>query len=208
MTWQDNVIERTSGSRITNASYEQGFYCGRFQHIHIGHQQVIDIGLQMCKKFLIVVGSAQEIHTERNPFRVEFRIELINEIYKEEIASGRLVVMGLKDLTNENDITTEWGRYLLNHVTEALGGIPDVMIYGIDEGREGWFDPEDIKHMSRLLIPRSIIGISATELRMAALRGDFGYWKQYVDPRIHNKFSTIQSNLINISYYKEAMKHG
>jgi len=64
----------------------------------------------MCDRLLILVGSAQESGTLRNPFSVETRIKMIKEIYPDD----NVIVRGLPDLTNENDISAEWGRYLLD----------------------------------------------------------------------------------------------
>ncbi|MFW6008064.1 MAG: adenylyltransferase/cytidyltransferase family protein [archaeon] len=71
-----------------NKSFELGLFCGRFQHIHKGHQNIIDIGLQLCNKLLILVGSAQEKGTKRNPLFVDTRINLIKNIYNEQYNNG------------------------------------------------------------------------------------------------------------------------
>ena len=115
----------------------------------------------MCDRLLILVGSAQESGTLRNPFSVETRIKMIKEIYPDD----NVIVRGLPDLTNENDISAEWGRYLLDKVHDIIGKNPNIMIYGNDESRSGWFAPEDIKDIMEIVVPRSEIPISATELR-------------------------------------------
>ena len=141
--------------------YDIGLLVGRFNVFHIGHKSLSDLALTMCDRLLILVGSAQERVTFRNPFSVETRIKMIKEIYP----SDNVIVRGLPDLTNEDDISVEWGRYLLDKVHDIIGKNPDVMIYGNDESRSGWFAPEDIKDIMEIVVPRSEIPISATELR-------------------------------------------
>ena len=60
--------------------YDVGLLVGRFNVFHIGHKSLADLALTMCDRLLILVGSAQESGTLRNPFSVKTRIKMINEI--------------------------------------------------------------------------------------------------------------------------------
>lgn len=135
--------------------FKFGFIIGRFQHIHRGHERMINFGLDVCEDLLVLVGSAQEEGTERNPFNVFDRIKLIREIYGDKLMVGHI-----SDLTHENDVTHEWGRHVLNTVTQwaTIYGInkkPDVTIYGNDENRASWYAPEDVRYLAQLVIPRA-----------------------------------------------------
>ena len=88
--------------------YDLGVVCGRFGHEQIGHVSLFDACKTLCKRTLILVGSAQEHSTLRNPFRVETRIEVIRETYPGE-SEETFMVRGINDLTNEYDITHDWG---------------------------------------------------------------------------------------------------
>ena len=46
--------------------YDVGLVCGRFQTFHKGHEKLVDTGLLLCDRLLILIGSAQESGTERN----------------------------------------------------------------------------------------------------------------------------------------------
>ena len=50
--------------------YDSGLIVGRFQTFHKGHQSLVDAGLQLCDRVLILIGSAQESGTERNPYPI------------------------------------------------------------------------------------------------------------------------------------------
>ena len=48
--------------------YDTGLICGRFQTFHKGHERLVDTGLLLCDRLLILIGSAQECGTERKSF--------------------------------------------------------------------------------------------------------------------------------------------
>lgn len=64
----------------------------------------------LCDRVLILIGLAQECGTERNPLNINTRTKILQEIYGYQ---PNIMIYGLVDLTNENDICHEWGRYLL-----------------------------------------------------------------------------------------------
>ena len=112
--------------------YDTGLICGRFQTFHKGHERLVDTGLLLCDRLLILIGSAQECGTERNPFNINTRTKILKEIYGDR---PEVMIYGLADLTDENDIRPEWGRYLLNNTDRYIHKNPEIMIYGNDESR-------------------------------------------------------------------------
>jgi len=56
----------------------------RAQPFHLGHLKVIKWILKKYDKVIIVIGSSQESNTEKNPFTVEERKEMINKTLKSE----------------------------------------------------------------------------------------------------------------------------
>ena len=85
--------------------YDVGLICGRFQTFHIGHESLVNTGLNLCDRLLILVGSAQECGTERNPLNINTRTKILKEIYGD---NPNILIYGLSDLTHENDITPNW----------------------------------------------------------------------------------------------------
>ena len=57
--------------------YDVGRVCGSFQTFHKGHEKLIDTGLLLCDRILILVGSAQECGTVLNPLNVNTRFRMI-----------------------------------------------------------------------------------------------------------------------------------
>ena len=108
--------------------YDSGLIVGRFQTFHKGHQSLVDAGLSLCDRILILIGSAQESGTERNPFNIATRIDVIRSVYED---NKRVSVYALPDLTHEDDLSPEWGRYLLDQVDRYIYKAPELMIYRI-----------------------------------------------------------------------------
>lgn len=57
----------------------RGFYIGRFQPYHNGHQRVVEQIATEVDELVIGIGSAGDSHTERNPFTAGERIMMITK---------------------------------------------------------------------------------------------------------------------------------
>ena len=184
--------------------YEFGLVCGRFQTFHLGHKKLIDTALNMCEKVLVFIGSAQESNTERNPYDTEFRKRILRAVYGEREG---LILKDLEDLTDENDITPEWGKYVLDHAVEVFGREPDVIVYGNDEERGRWFSKEDIEGIDEYEIPRGNIPISATMIRQMMIDDDRTSWERWVDPKIYPLYDEMREKLLAIEKEGQNMKN-
>lgn len=173
-----------------------GYLLGRFQPMHIGHQLLIEEGIKQAGngKFLVLIGSSQESGTVRNPFSYELRKKLIYEIY-----GDRVLICPIPDLSNENDVSPEWGRYVIECVKSYLGRTPDFTIYGNDPERELWYDEKDIYGVSNIIVDRNGIKISGTELRDFILNDDIENWKKYLHPKIHKYYPELKQALLAIN---------
>lgn len=180
--------------------YDCGLICGRFQTFHKGHESLVETGLKLCDRLLILVGSAQECGTERNPFNINTRTKMLKTIYGD---NQNIMIYGLADLTNENDITPDWGKYLLKNVDRYIYKAPELMIYGNDEARSRWFDPEDIKDTSEFIVNRGRIPISATMVREAMVFDRRKEWMPMVNPRLHKMYDELRRELMSVEFYQE-----
>lgn len=187
---------------ISDRAYDTGLVVGRFQTFHKGHQKLIETGLLLCDRVLVLVGSAQECGTERNPLNVETRIQMIKAVYPDE----RVMIYALSDLSNENDIRPEWGRYLLTNVDRYIYKAPELMIYGNDEARSRWFDTEDIKDTSEFIVNRGSLPISATMLREMMVKDERREWMKWVDPKLHKMYDRLRNELMTVPFYQEMAK--
>lgn len=186
--------------------YDCGLICGRFQTFHIGHESLVETGLKLCDRVLILVGSSQESGTERNPYDVATRMDMLRAIYGND--SDVIMMHGLADLTDENDIRPEWGRYLLDAVDRYLYKAPELMIYGNDESRSRWFDPEDIRGTSEFIVNRGRIPISATMVREAMVFDRRKEWMSMVNPKLHKMYNRLREELMGVSFYQDMLRKG
>lgn len=179
--------------------YDVGLICGRFQTFHKGHEKLVDTGLMLCDRLLILIGSSQECGTERNPLNINTRTKMLKAIYGD---SPNIMMYGLADLTDENDIRPEWGRYLLDNADRYIYKNPEIMIYGNDESRSAWFDKEDLKNTTELIINRNELPISATMLRKLMVEDNRKEWMKWVNPRLHKMYDELRDELMTVPFYR------
>lgn len=182
--------------------YNLGVVCGRFGHIHIGHTNLIEHSLLLCRKTLVLVGSAQESRTLRNPFGIDTRIGLIEQTYP-EIVGKDLLIKPLTDTTNEYDITYAWGAHVKKTIESYTGCFADLLINGNDKSRQGWFDPKDLEDTTELIVSRNKIPVSATKTRGMLVIDDRENWEKSTPSQIHNMYNSLRDELLSIPVYKE-----
>lgn len=180
--------------------YDIGLICGRFQTFHKGHEKLVDTGLMLCDRLLILIGSAQECGTERNPLNINTRTKMLKEIYGD---NPNIMIYGLADMTDEDDIRPEWGRYLLDNVDRYIYKNPEVMIYGNDESRSQWFDKKDLVNTTELIINRAELSISATMLRQLMVADNRKEWMKWVNPKLHKMYDELRRELMSVDFYKD-----
>ena len=79
------------------AKADFGVFIGRFQPLHIGHEQVIRDALERVGKLIVLVGSSNAARTPRNPFTFAEREHMLRASFAYEMAQGRLIVEPLHD---------------------------------------------------------------------------------------------------------------
>lgn len=183
--------------------YDVGLICGRFQTFHKGHERLVDTGLMLCDRLLILIGSSQECGTERNPLNINTRTKMLKMVYGD---NPNIMIYGLPDLSNENDIRPEWGKYLLENADRYIFKNPEIMIYGNDESRTAWFDKKDLKNTTELIINRGELPISATMLRQYMVEDNRKAWMQHVNPKLHKMYDELRSELMTVEFYQNLSK--
>lgn len=181
-----------------NKPYDVSVICGRFQTFHIGHESLVNTALKLCDRVLILIGSSQECGTERNPLNIDTRIRMLRAIYGDD---SSIIIKGISDLTDESDIRPEWGRYLLDNIDRYIYKTPELMIYGNDESRSRWFDPNDIKDVTEIIVSRGKIQISATKVRALMAADNRREWQKWVNPKLHKMYDEIRRELMSVQFY-------
>ena len=149
--------------------FKLGFIVGRFQLLHKGHEQLIDLGLELCEKFVVLVGSSNESRTENNPFTFEERKEMIQKVYGDKVEVYPIINIGI-------GYVPEWGNYLLNTIQFYCDEYPDFVINGSEDGRSNWLSDEKRQHITELTVARDKIKVSGTKVRNYLLeKGSLGF---------------------------------
>ena len=155
--------------------FKLGFMVGRMQPIHKGHQQLIDLGLELCEKFVILLGSSNESRTKSNPLTFTERYELIKKIYRNKVEVYPIVDIGIGYLP-------EWGNYIMNTVKFYCDSYPDFYIGGVEEGRKDVFN--NYPNLSTLYIGRDKIDVSGTQIRDYLKNTIYPLYPQYANTDI------------------------
>ena len=77
--------------------YRLGILVGRFQTLHLGHEDMIRTAEMLCDEVGIFLGSSQESRTVKNPFTCEERTRILKHVFPSE----RICVYPLPDILSE-----------------------------------------------------------------------------------------------------------
>lgn len=149
--------------------YPEGVVLGRFQPLTLGHEDYIEGALSVCAKVLIVIGSAFEATSIKNPFTYEFRKALIAERFGKEIKEGRIVIVGMQDYTYR---PTKWYKEfhaLVHRNTSGPAWHPVLYTYGKDAATQDYIDGFD-KRMKKVYHTAKRPNVDATDVRMLLFR--------------------------------------
>lgn len=79
------------------SKFDYGVFIGRFQPLHIGHEAVIRSALEKVDTLIVLIGSARQARTPRNPFTYSEREDMFAKVFKHELTTGRLVLKPVQD---------------------------------------------------------------------------------------------------------------
>lgn len=147
----------------------------RAQPFHMGHESIIRQMLDESENVYLLIGSAQESGTDRNPFTYAQRRQMVENVFPSE---SRLCIKPIADLYDYK----RWANYVIAN----LGLTPDAYYCGDDQDKE-LFQAIGVNTVE---IPRDIIPISASKIRET---GDLSM----VSPLNHNLIT--QENKMTLS---------
>ena len=171
--------------------YKLGMIVGRFQPFHFAHQSIILEALRDCEEIVIVIGSAQEGRTKRNPLYAEERRDMMLSCFRPEHLERMHFVLLPDRAAVGNDAS--WGEYLIDAIRREIGKVPDVTYEGIEAVRASWYDT---LHIDVVTFDKRDYEISATELREAILRDDKDYYYQWCASGMEENYEYIREVLI------------
>ncbi|NMM77339.1 cytidyltransferase [Acidovorax sp. SRB_14] len=80
--------------------YDTAIYIGRFEPVHSGHLALLQRALASARQAIVVVGSAWQVRSPKNPFTWQERAEMLRNALP-EADRARLQVLPVRDYYNE-----------------------------------------------------------------------------------------------------------
>ena len=159
-------------------NYNHSFLIARFQPFHNGHKSIIDKMIKESKYITIILGSAQESGTEKNPLTVEQRKKLIENLYGKR---DNIKIFPLVDLNIPDKDGVKWYNFVKDALKKnsAEFGFPDAYYCG-DLENGSYYDKGEFKIIN--VKREEQIGnkkISATEIRNMINNHD-ERWKDFI----------------------------
>ena len=186
--------------------FDLSLIVGRFQGLHKGHEHLINTALSLSDRVLVLLGSAQEFGTVKNPFSVTTRQMALRAIYP----TTKEIIIGTINDTENNEITNkEWGTNVLNVCIQFTRKIPEAFVYGRENNEnQNWFQHDNelklrTSGMSEIKISREMIVISSTQIRKWLFFDDFDNWSKNVNSKLHKHYDEFRSELLNSNGYHE-----
>ena len=89
---------------------KRGLIVGRFQPFHLGHLNALKNALKTVDEMIIVIGSPEESFTQKNPFTLGERIEMITFTLRKENLINKCFIIPVQNI-HEN---TLWVKRVQN----------------------------------------------------------------------------------------------
>ncbi len=149
-----------------------GFAVMRLQPFHKGHQKIIDLMLKENDKAILIIGS-KDAQNEKNPYSFKERLTMVQQVYKNQIKKGQLIVMGINDIHNP----PKWAQYIKTHLP-----LPATKYYCGTGQDAPLFKKEGF---STIIVNRHELKISGTDIRIKIKNNDTS-WQEDIPQQIHN----------------------
>jgi len=155
----------------------------RFQPFHKWHKLLIDAALWQCKSVLILIWSSETQNNE-NPYDFWTRKDIIEAEFSEE----KMLIWALPDFQDDK----EWIKYILSYIPK---NVFSVNLYCWDTINDSAVRVlQRYKHMFHfdiniIEIPRSVIPISASQVREIIKKEEYEKLEEYLLPSTIKKIS-------------------
>ncbi|QQR84055.1 nicotinamide-nucleotide adenylyltransferase [Candidatus Peregrinibacteria bacterium] len=146
---------------------KKGLYIGRFQPFHLGHLSAVKQALIQVDFLMIGIGSSQYSGTEKNPFPLELRQQMIQRSLADAgVEEDRYQIIPIPDIHNN----PKWPA----HVRSLVGDFDVLFMANVGIVKE-LFETYDSVKIEPL---KKEVDISATQIRELMKSG--GQWQKFV----------------------------
>lgn len=115
--------------------YKAAIFVGRFQPFHLGHKEILDYGLEIAEKVIVIVGSASTSPTIKNPFSFEIRKQFIEESYPKDVR-GRIVILPQEDYFHSDK---SWVNSVKNKIKQHVPLTSSIAIIGMFKDSSSYY---------------------------------------------------------------------
>lgn len=120
---------------MLNEKYDLLVFIGRFQPFHMGHKRVVHDALKQAREVLILVGSAFQARTIKNPFRFPERRDMILSCFSGEDQT-RMSIYPLRDYLYSD---AQWITQVQNTIEMVANSYERVGIIGYEKDESSWY---------------------------------------------------------------------
>lgn len=147
--------------------YKNAVVIGRFQPFHSDHKKVVDHGLEIAERVIVVIGSINAAPSIRNPWSFQDRIAMIQQSYP-GVPQNRLTITGVRDhFYNDNawlaDVQAKTDVWITPGETVALlGSYKDSGSNWLNWFPQWEFQPVQTAHLNGTDIRNSLLQCNVT----------------------------------------------
>ena len=118
--------------------YELAVYIGRFEPFHNGHIQVIEEGLEIAQKVLVLIGSSNTPRTVKNPFTKLERKRMIDVHFNGLNKQGNhsVLMTGLEDQSYDEN---KWIKSIQDKVSLMAVADENVVLLGFNRDESSYY---------------------------------------------------------------------
>ncbi len=99
--------------------YDYAIVIGRFQPLHLAHQDLIQYSLTLAEKVIIILGSARAAPDVKNPFTPAMREEIIRACFPKD--AEHLIFRAVRDYPYNDHVWTAEVQNVVGEITEDDG---------------------------------------------------------------------------------------
>lgn len=107
---------------------------GRFQPLHNEHVRMIEHAISLGERTLVLVGSAFEPRTLKNPWTYEERRAMLNAVF-----GNRIGIEAIRDIPYDNESWFEYVKLTINSYLDYGVDLSQITIVGCDKDDTTWY---------------------------------------------------------------------
>lgn len=147
-------------------------FIGRFQPAHLGHLAVIHEALKYARQVIVLVGSAWQARSLRNPWSFEERSRMLRSAFDSD-ENARLEIVPLLDALYNNDVwVSDVQRKVRDLASPDRARLPRIGLIGASRGQSSYY-LSLFPQWESVSVPM-VEGISASQIRERLFRSTSG----------------------------------